>query len=126
LEWSDSGVEGANRFLRRLWALCHAKQAVIRDVDARSTDWSEADAATKALRREIYGQLKQADYDYQRIQYNTVVSACMQMLNTLESASLPDTPIARQGMADALSVLLRVLYPVVPHVTWLLWRELGY
>src|SRR5690606_33554179 len=46
--------------------------------------------------------------------------------NTLESAQLPDTPIARQGMADALGVLLRVLYPVVPHITWQLWRDLGY
>ncbi|MDX3893632.1 leucine--tRNA ligase [Pusillimonas sp.] len=126
LEWSDSGVEGAHRFLRRLWALCHAQQTAIRDIGTEQPDWTTADAATKTLRREVHGQLKQADYDYQRIQYNTVVSACMKMLNTLESASLPDTPIARQGMADALGVLLRVLYPVVPHVTWQLWRELGY
>jgi len=126
LEWSDSGVEGAHRFLRRLWGLCHAQQAALRDLGPEQADWSQADSATKTLRREVYGQLKQADYDYQRIQYNTVVSACMKMLNTLESAALPDTPIARQGMADALGVLLRVLYPVVPHVTWLLWRELGY
>src|SRR5690606_30463482 len=101
-------------------------QAAVRDIGTEQPDWSAADAATKTLRREVHGQLKQADYDYQRIQYNTVVSACMKMLNTLESASLPDTPIARQGMADALGVLLRVLYPVVPHVTWQLWRELGY
>ncbi|TFL13736.1 leucine--tRNA ligase [Pusillimonas caeni] len=126
LEWSDSGVEGAHRFLRRLWAFCHAQQAAVRDIGTEQPDWSAADAATKTLRREVHGQLKQADYDYQRIQYNTVVSACMKMLNTLESASLPDTSIARQGMADALGVLLRVLYPVVPHVTWQLWRELGY
>jgi len=126
LEWSDSGVEGAHRFLRRLWAFCHAQQAAVRDIGTEQPDWSAADAATKTLRREVHGQLKQADYDYQRIQYNTVVSACMKMLNTLESASLPDTAIARQGMADALGVLLRVLYPVVPHVTWQLWRELGY
>src|SRR5690606_15038793 len=65
-------------------------------------------------------------YDYERIQYNTVVSACMKMLNALESASLPDTPVARQGMADALGILLRVLYPVVPHITWQLWRDLGF
>ncbi|WP_397475983.1 leucine--tRNA ligase [Pusillimonas sp.] len=126
LEWSDSGVDGAHRFLRRLWAFGQSQQAFIASVDNNTPDWSAADAATKALRREIYGQLKQADYDYQRIHYNTVVSACMKMLNTLESATLPDTVIARQGMADALGILLRVLYPVVPHITWQLWRDLGY
>src|SRR5690606_7844762 len=126
LEWSDSGVDGAHRFLRRLWAFGQAQQAFVRDVVPGQPDWSGADAATKALRREVYGQLKQADYDYQRIQNNTVVSACRKMLSTLEAAQLPDTPIARQGMADALGVLLRVLYPVVPHSSWQLWRDLGY
>ena len=126
LEWSDSGVDGAHRFLRRLWAFSKSQLEFISSVDASEPDWTGADPATKTLRREIYSQLKQADYDYERIQYNTVVSACMKMLNALESAKLPDTPVARQGMADALGVLLRVLYPVVPHITWQLWRDLGY
>ena len=126
LEWSDSGVDGAHRFLRRLWTFGKSQQAFVAKVGSHKADWSSADAATKTLRREIHGQLKQADYDYERIHYNTVVSACMKMLNTLESATLPDTDIARQGMADALGILLRVLYPVVPHITWQLWRDLGY
>ena len=50
----------------------------------------------------------------------------MKMLNTLESAKLPDTPVAQQTLAESLGILLRVLYPVVPHVTWKLWQELGY
>ncbi|HLU20687.1 MAG TPA: leucine--tRNA ligase [Pusillimonas sp.] len=126
LEWSDSGVEGAHRFLRRLWAFSKSQLEFISGVDATQPDWTAADPATKTLRREIHTLLKQADYDYERIQYNTVVSACMKMLNALESASLPDTPVARQGMADALGILLRVLYPVVPHITWQLWRDLGF
>ncbi len=69
--------------------------------------------------------MKQADYDYERIQYNTVVSAGMKMLNTLE-----DVPRGAAGAAalarEGLSILLRVLYPVVPHTTWVLWRELGF
>src|SRR5690606_25053347 len=126
LEWSDSGVEGAHRFLRRLWAFSKSQLEFISGVDATQPDWTAADPATKTLRREIHTLLKQADYDYERIQYNTVVSACMKMINALESASLPDTPVARQGMADALGILLRVLYPVVPHITWQLWRDLGF
>ena len=80
----------------------------------------------KDLRREVYGLLKQADYDYQRIQYNTVVSACMKMLNAIDDAKLPDGPHADAARAETLGVLLRVLYPVVPHVTWHLWQDLGY
>src|SRR5690606_38133352 len=88
--------------------------------------WSDIDEASKTLRREIHGLLKLAGYDYQRIQYNTVVSTCMKMLNALESAPLPDTAVAAQAWAEATSILLRVLYPVVPHITWQLWRDLGF
>ena len=126
LEWSDSGVDGAHRFLRRLWSWCHAQHDTILSAQGVMPNWEEADDASKVLRREIYTLLKQADYDYQRIQYNTVVSSCMKMLNALEAAKLPDTPIARQTLADTLGVLLRVLYPVVPHMTWKLWEDLGY
>src|SRR5213076_3338691 len=70
----------------------------------------------------IHGVLKQANYDYQRIQYNTVVSATMKMLNALEDAKQA-TPAARR---ECFGILLRVLYPVVPHVTHGLWQELGY
>ncbi|PHY06839.1 MAG: leucine--tRNA ligase [Alcaligenaceae bacterium] len=127
LEWSDSGVEGSNRFLRRLWALCHQKHdSVTKGLKAPVTDWSGASQDIKKLRLEIYSLLKQADYDYQRIQYNTVVSACMKMLNAIDDAELGDSGFANAATAETLGVLLRVLYPVVPHVTWNLWAELGY
>ncbi|ROT44742.1 leucine--tRNA ligase [Pusillimonas sp. NJUB218] len=126
LEWSDTGVDGAHRFLRRLWNYANAHQTAVSAALGTTPVWKDADEASKTLRREIYGLLKQADYDYQRIQYNTVVSACMKMLNTLESAQLPDTLVAQQAIADTLGVLLRVLYPVVPHITWKLWEDLGY
>ena len=93
---------------------------------AQGADWAGAPAPVSDLRREVYGLLKQADYDYQRIQYNTVVSACMKMLNAIDDAKLPDGPHADAARAETLGVLLRVLYPVVPHVTWHLWQDLGY
>ncbi|AOB30657.1 leucine--tRNA ligase [Bordetella sp. H567] len=127
LEWSDSGVEGANRFLRRLWSHGWAQRdAVAAGLAARVVDWQNAPAAAKDLRREIHTLLKQADYDYERIQYNTVVSACMKMLNAIENAQLPADAAADAARAESLGVLLRVLYPVVPHVTWQLWNDLGY
>ena len=70
--------------------------------------------------------LKQADYDYRRVQYNTVVSAGMKMLNALESAPTDDGATSTELAREGLSLLLRVLNPVVPHVTHALWQDLGY
>ena len=127
LEWSDSGVEGSNRFLRRLWSLCYQRQeSVARGISNPVNDWASAPAEARNLRFEIHALLKQADYDYQRIQYNTVVSACMKMLNAVDAFESPDSVYADAAITEALGILLRVLYPVVPHVTWQLWSELGF
>jgi len=108
LEWSDSGVEGAYRFLKRLWAFGHAL--------ASRTPGKEA----SSLRREIHLLLKQANYDLGKMQFNTVASAAMKMLNALEKT--PADPHAREGF----SILLRLLSPITPHICHGLWRELGY
>ena len=121
--WSNAGVEGAHRFLKRLWAFGQARADAVRGASGRF-DGSHADAAVKAARRELHVTLKQANYDYDRIQYNTVVSAGMKMLNTLEALPM-DKRGAEALQREGLSILLRTLYPVVPHVTWALWRELG-
>ena len=127
LEWSDSGVEGSNRFLRRLWSLCAKYQAsVLRGLSYPQSDWSNAPSDIKKLRVEMHSLLKQADYDYQRIQYNTVVSACMKMLNAVDDSNFDDSHLSEAALAEALGILLRVLYPVVPHITWQLWVELGF
>ncbi len=94
--WSDTGVEGAHRFLKRLWTFGQAHADAVRGASGRF-DWSEADAAVKAARRELHVTLKQANYDYERIQYNTVVSAGMKMLNTLEADG--GGPTWRRGVA---------------------------
>lgn len=138
LEWSGSGVEGAHRFLRRLYMLglnqaTHLKNAL---------NAAQADHAAKGLyvagagslgkisaevRREVYEVLKQANFDYDRAQYNTVVSAGMKMLNTLEAfANQSETTQDHAVLAEGLGILLRVLYPIVPHVTSYLWAQLGY
>ena len=70
--------------------------------------------------------LQQADYDLKRIQYNTVVSACMKMLNTLESARLAEGAASDAVIAEGFSIFLRLLNPVAPHITHALWQELGY
>jgi leucyl-tRNA synthetase len=124
IEWSDTGVDGAHRFLKRLWNHAQTQRDVVAAADG-AFDWRDAAETVRAARRDIHLALKQADYDYERIQYNTVVSAGMKMLNTLE-----DVPAGAPGAAalarEGLSIVLRVLYPVVPHTTWVLWRELRF
>ncbi len=114
LEWSDSGVEGASRFLRRLWNFSQQQKGIANNAGNEKVN--------KALRLEIHTILKQANFDYSRIQYNTVVSAAMKMLNALEQSKDVSTEIVSEG----LSILLRVLYPIVPHITHDLWVQLGY
>jgi leucyl-tRNA synthetase len=126
LEWSGAGVEGAQRFLRRLWACAYAQHATLRATPPAPLDAARLDDAHKALRREIHAILRQADYDYQRRQYNTVVSAAMKMLNAIEGARLDASQESAEVLREALSILVRVLYPVVPHVGHALWSELGY
>ena len=124
LEWSDAGVQGSARFLKRLWDYASGKLVAVRGA-ARLDPAKEAGEVAKVARREIHLALKQANYDYERIQYNTVVSAGYKMLNTLDGLSA-DVPGADAVAREGLSILLRVLYPVVPHTTWVLWRDLGY
>ena len=124
LEWSGSGVEGANRFLRRVWNYAYAQAARVAKNDA--LDAATLPESHKALRREINKVLQQADSDYKRIQYNTVVSAAMKMLNTLEGAKFDDSAASNAVISEGLAVFLRVLYPVAPHIVHVLWQELGY
>jgi len=127
--YSESGIEGAYRFLRRLWAYCHAKRELLMAPEQPAV--TPTLDVYRTLRRQIHLSLQQADFDYRRLQYNTVVSACMKMLNALEAAELPQDcgaacAATAAALREALGILLRVLYPVVPHITHVLWRELGY
>jgi leucyl-tRNA synthetase len=126
LEWSDSGVEGSARFLRRLWAFAYeVGQANVRASDPAGMSLP-ADLAT--ARREIHAVLKQANYDMRRHQFNTVASAAMKILNALESAQrVAGEDDARGAVVyEGLGILLRLLSPITPHVSHNLWRELGY
>jgi len=125
LEWSGAGVDGASRFLRRVWMYSSSQAAAILNV--HEIEPKEFNDAEKELRREVHSILKQANFDYQRRQYNTVVSAAMKMLNILEPVKLGEgASIGAPVLRECLGILLRVLYPVVPHLTHALWNQLGY
>ena len=122
LEWNDLAVEGSYRFLRRLWAFAarHAEA-----LGAAPPDAPAYGPRAQALRREVHGLLRQVDYDYRRMQYNTVVSGAMKMLNAVEGFDGDGSAGDRAALAEAFGILLRCLYPVAPHATDALWDELG-
>ncbi|MEY4758430.1 MAG: leucyl-tRNA ligase [Pseudomonadota bacterium] len=132
LEWNDSAVEGSYRFLRRVWnfgaklALLDSTSANASVVGARSLQDVSFGKEAKALRREIHTVLKQVDYDYQRMQYNTVVSGAMKMINALEDFKSVDADGAQVAMIESFGILLRCLYPATPHLAHTLWSDLGY
>ncbi|MGJ7495119.1 leucine--tRNA ligase [Variovorax sp. RT4R15] len=123
LEWNDAAVEGSYRFLRRVWNFGVAmKSMVVPAGGARVFG-----ASAKALRHEVHTVLRQIDYDYQRMQYNTVVSGAMKLLNAVEgfkaqAGNVGDAAAVREGFG----ILLRCLYPATPHIAHQLWQQLGY
>ncbi|MEG3001353.1 MAG: leucine--tRNA ligase, partial [Comamonas sp.] len=132
LEWNDAGVEGSYRFLRRVYNFGHKllginyTPAIMMALGLDSLDDVEFGKDAKALRLEIHTVLKQVEYDYSRMQYNTVVSGAMKMINALESFKGMDTADGQIAAIESFGILLRVLYPATPHLTHVLWNELGY
>jgi len=144
LEWSDKGVEGSFRFLKRVWTFAYDHQQNIceecianKNQSPFAVDWKNAAPEQKAARREIHLLLKQATYDMGRLQLNTVASACMKLLNFL--TNLPElgshTDIHHDGSAcsvrarlvhEGFSILLRILNPIAPHITQHLWKQLNF
>jgi leucyl-tRNA synthetase len=121
LEWNDAALEGSYRFLRRVWNFGFKVAN-----GAAAPGGAAFGKQGKALRYEIHSVLKQVDYDYQRMQYNTVVSGAMKLLNALEDFKGDGEPGAQAAVREGLGILLRVLYPVTPHIAQELWQGLGY
>ena len=123
--WSDSGAEGVFRFMRRLYTYGHAHRD---SVMAAETKFNAAGLSRelKSFRHSIHTILKQATHDYQRLQYNTVVSAAMKMLNTLEDMKMPTDVASASVKKEAVAILIRMLYPIAPHLNFHLWDTLGF
>ncbi|MDF1818997.1 MAG: leucine--tRNA ligase [Immundisolibacteraceae bacterium] len=140
LEWNDDGVAGANRFIKRLWALVQ-QYLIWREVEATAfgddSDAVPLDDELTELRRLLHEQLAQAQFDFDKEQFNTVVSAGMKLVNELTRLSqrVADSgcegaqikpPAYYQLMEEALGVVIRMLSPIIPHVCHCLWQQLGY
>ncbi|MBI5257113.1 MAG: leucine--tRNA ligase [Burkholderiales bacterium] len=126
LEWNDAGVEGAHRFLRRVWAFGARHAALLQRATAGNLASAPLRAEARALRREVHLVLRQMSHDYERMQYNTVVSGCMKLLNALDAFKPDGSDGDTAVLCEGSSVLLRALYPACPHIGHALWAELGF
>jgi leucyl-tRNA synthetase len=129
LEWNDAAVEGSYRFVRRVWNYAVKVEGALKvGLGLDRSQPISFSAEAKKLRLEIHSVLRQANYDYERMQYNTVVSALMKMLNTLEDTPLSASKDASDNaaLAECYAILLRVMYPACPHLAFQLWNDLGY
>lgn len=122
LEWSDSGVEGAYRFLKKLYHFAMTHQPALQAFK----DNAPAISSTSDLPlNELHVILQKANGDIDKQQFNTVVSAGMKILNLLQDVRT-DNENSMAFIAEGLSILLRLLAPIVPHITHHLWIALSF
>ena len=123
LEWSDSGVEGASRFLKRLWKQVYRHVAA---GPAAALNVAELNAAQKAVRHSVHTTLAKVSDDVgRRYTFNTAIAANMELLNTLARFA-DDSDQGRAVMQEALDAVVLMLSPIVPHITHELWQQLGH
>ena len=126
LEWNDAAVEGSYRFLKRVWGFGAKHADALRIATASNLSSAALRPEAKKLRREMHLVLKQVSYDYERMQYNTVVSGCMKLLNALEDFAFDGSAGDNALRCEGMSLLLRMLYPACPHMAHAAWVELGF
>jgi len=123
LEWSDSGVEGSHRFLRRVWRL--AQSHVAQGLPA-ALDIATLNDEQKVIRRAIHQAIKQASQDVgQHHKFNTAIAQVMTLMNVLEKApqaSAQDRALLQEG----LETVALLLAPITPHISHELWNQLGH
>ncbi|MFY7697485.1 MAG: leucine--tRNA ligase [Legionella sp.] len=130
LEWSDSGVDGAHRFLKRIWSFAYQHRQLFIELNELNNEhnnfnWESCEPRLKKARFNIHQILAQASHDYERHQFNTVVSGCMKLFNELSSYSL-ETENDKLFLHSGMSILLRLLAPIAPHICHHIWQQLGF
>jgi len=136
LEWSSDAMEGSHKFLKRLWNFCFLHQEKVSKSSIHLANGLFGKNTDSQLRTQTYEILKQADTDIRRYHFNTVVSAVMKLLNTLEksinvNSFPPETKKSELGnsyeyLVESISILLRILYPIAPHITETIWDKIGF
>jgi leucyl-tRNA synthetase len=128
LEWSEQGVEGASRFLGRIWRLVYEFQNELLSCDSVERDMPGLTSEEKEMRRKIHATLKKVTQDLERYSFNTVVAGIMELVNGMYQ--FRDVARTRREamsiLGEAVRTVLLMLAPFAPHIADELWHELGY
>ena len=124
LEWADAGVEGAHRFLKRLWAAIHEHtEQTLDSTQIKSADLNEAQ---KAMRYKLHETIKKVTDDFgRRLTFNTAIAANMELLNTVVKFS-DDSSIGHAIRQEVFDNMVLMLAPIIPHLCHRLWQDLGH
>ena len=127
LEWSDAGIEGAYRFLKKLWRFSYRVRGALLTINKQKDriyyQWEASEHLQ--IRQKIHKYLQQTNIDFERLQFNTVISTTMKIFNTLTKLTIDNEAevyLIREGM----EILLRLLSPITPHIIHQLWSLLGF
>lgn len=125
LDWSEEGVEGAFRFLNRLWRLIHESMPDIQELKGKSSELDKIGAPARELLTKVHKTIKKVTDDLERFQFNTAIAAVMELLNDT-SRFKPQTDADKVVLKESIESMARLLYPMAPHVAEELWENLGY
>lgn len=125
LDWSEEGVEGAFRFLNRLWRLIHEAMPRIGGLQGKSPEVDKLSAPAKGLLTKVHKTIKKVTGDLERFQFNTAIAAVMELLNSA-SRFKPQTDADKVVLKESVESMTQLLYPMAPHVAEELWENLGY
>ena len=124
-EWTDEGIQGAYRFLRRLWNFITEREEWLRDIDYTGEELRKLGGKARKLRRIVHETLEGYLTDMEkRYQLNTAIARVMKLLNEL-TAFNPETDEEKKAMREGVDVLLKLLAPITPHICEELWQRLG-
>ena len=126
LEWSDAAVEGAWRFLGRLWGLLHDAGFDVTAQGAAPAMAALSEKAEKDLKRAIHKTIRKVGDDVARFQFNTHIAAIMELSNTLTDARALTSPAARALYREGAEACVRLFYPIAPHICEDMWAQLGH
>ncbi len=123
-EWTEEGLQGAHRFLKRLWNFFHENLEKLRDLQYTREELSKVEGKAKDVRKKAHQTLKKYLQDMEELSFNTAIAGIMELLNTLQDFK-PETQADYKVLKEALELILFMLYPITPHICEELWNELG-
>ena len=123
-EWTEEGLQGAHRFLKRLWGFFYENLERLKDLQYTREELSKVEGKAKDVRKKAHQTLKKYLQDMEELSFNTAIAGIMELLNTLQDFK-PETQADYKVLKEALELILFMLYPITPHICEELWNELG-